>query len=178
VPVSALFRAALRGIALEFASDLPALDLQDRMCVYENRDQLYIAALQKPRALYRALDAALSDWLTQHDAGPELVAHARAVLAIDAAFCPRVGAKHVIEESFEFDAARVAYHLNRMELPPDDAFSARASQLRIQHPGGVGEVLKDPDGGSWFRGQVQASHPDAEPAQRTQPAKAADFSAA
>jgi hypothetical protein len=154
VPVSALFRAALRSIALAFASELPALDLQDRMCVYENRDQLYLAALRQPQALYAALDATLDDWLIKHDAGPELIERARAVLALDAAFCPRAGAAHADDAHFGFDAARVAYHLNRMELPPNEAFSPHATQLRIQHPGGVGEVLKDPDGGSWFRGQV------------------------
>jgi hypothetical protein len=43
-----------------------------------------------------------------------------------------------------------------MELPPDDAFAPQSTSLMIKHPGGVGEVLKDPDGGSWFRGQVDA----------------------
>jgi tRNA A37 methylthiotransferase MiaB len=157
VPVSALFRAALRSIAREFAAELPALDLQDRMCVYENRDQLYLAALRQPRALYRALEATVSAWLVTHNAGPELVERTRAVLALDAAFCPRVGAAHADDASFGFDAARVAYHLNRMELPPTEAFSPHKTNLRIQHPGGVGEVLKDPDGGSWFRGQVVES---------------------
>jgi hypothetical protein len=75
-------------------------------------------------------------------------------LAIDAALCPRVGRKHSLEQTFAFDAERIAYHLNRMELPPAEAFAARPTTLTIQHPGGVGEVLQDPDGGSWFRGQI------------------------
>ena len=154
VPVSPLFRSALRAIVREFAAELPALDLQDRMCVYENRDQLYLAALREPARLYRALDVTLTSWLFEHGADHALVEKARAVLAIDAAFCPRVGAPLSIDRSFEFDAKRVAYHLNRMELPVDAAFAAQASTLRIAHPGGVGDVLKDPDGGSWFRGQV------------------------
>jgi tRNA A37 methylthiotransferase MiaB len=154
VPVSPLFRAALRAIAREFAADLPALDLQDRMCVYENRDQLYLSALRDPDRLYRVLDATLTAWLFEHAADHALVEKTRAVLALDTAFCPRTGTPQAIECNFEFDAKRVAYHLNRMELPPDAAFASPATKLRIQHPGGVGEVLKDPDGGSWFRGQV------------------------
>jgi tRNA A37 methylthiotransferase MiaB len=161
VPVSPLFRSALRAIARQFAAQLPALDLQDRMCVYENRDQLYLAALRERELLYRVLDTTLTAWLIEHAVGHELhalIERARAVLAIDAAFCPRVGPPHSTDQAFDFDAERVAYHLNRMELPDDTAFARRVTSLRIQHPGGVGEILKDPDGGSWFRGQVHGAH--------------------
>jgi tRNA A37 methylthiotransferase MiaB len=154
VPVSALFRSALRSIASTFQSELPALDLSDRMCVYENRDQLYLAALRSPRVLYEVLEAAVVDWLIQHQADAALVSQTRAVLAIDAAFCPRVGSAHSFDHELPFDAKRVAYHLNRMELPPPEAFAPDRTSMRIQHPGGVGDVLKDPDGGSWFRGQA------------------------
>ena len=161
VPVSALFRAVLRAIAREFQADLPELDLQDRMSVYENRDRLYIAALARPAAMYRALASVLEEWLMRHGADATFVEQARAVLSLDAAFCPRVGRAHEITETFTFDAARVAFHLNRMELPRADSFAANVTTLQIKHPGGVGEVLKDPDGGSWFRGQFvepQAAH--------------------
>ncbi|MET0385266.1 MAG: hypothetical protein ABW321_04870, partial [Polyangiales bacterium] len=160
VPVSALFRAALRAIAQEFQPLLPELDLSDRMCVYENRDQLYIAALGQPERLYAVLDAALEGWLVQHGADDTTVAHARAVLSIDQALCPRVGRAQVLDQHFAFDARRVAFHLNRMELPSADSFAAAGpageagASVRITHPGGVGEVLRDPDGGSWFRGQL------------------------
>jgi hypothetical protein len=179
VPVSALFRSALRAIVNEFQSELPDLDLQDRMCVYENRDQLYLAALAHPSALYRALDEALQAWLSQHEADPTLIERARAVLAIDAATCPRVGRGHSIEETFSFDARRVAFHLNRMELPSAECFAPCKTTVRIDHPGGVGEVLKDPDGGSWFRGQlvepatvIQALPNSTPPAPPSQPAVA------
>ena len=158
VPVSPLFRSALRAIAQHFAPQLAALDLRDRMCVYENRDQLYLAALRDRPALYRVLDATLTRWLFEHSASHELVEQTRLVLALDAAFCPRVGAPQTVDHSFEFDAKRVAYHLNRMELPDSAAFTARSASLRIRHPGGVGEVLQDPDGGSWFRGQATETH--------------------
>jgi hypothetical protein len=154
-PVSALFRAALRAITDEFAGGQPGFDLKDRMQVYEHRDQLYLAALDAPTRLYATLQRTLAEWLVQHDVPAEQIAQALCVLELDQAFCPRVGAASRIEQRFAFDAASVAYHLNRMELPTPDAFAPRSASLPIRHPGGVGAVLKDPDGGSWFRGQVE-----------------------
>lgn len=156
-PVSALFRTALRAIAQTFQPALPALDLQDRMCVYENRDQLYTTALAEPEALYAAIEKALVEWLTRHGADATFVRQACAVLAIDAAMCPRVGRAHTLEKTFDFPADRVAFHLNRMELPSEACFAPRPTTVQIRHPGGVGDVLKDPDGGSWFRGQLLSS---------------------
>jgi len=156
VPVSALFRSTLRAVADEFATELPEFDLSDRMVVYENRDRLYITALSHAERVYAVMRAALEQWLLTHGGDTELLRCALAVLALDEALCPRVGRAHKVTVDFAFDAQRVAYHLNRMELPPASAFDAMITSLRIAHPGGVGEVLKDPDGGSWFRGQVEA----------------------
>lgn len=155
VPVGALFRAALRALASEFQPDIPELDLTDRMLVYENRDQLYITALHAQDRLYETLGRTVTDWLERHGAAAEVITEVRCVLELDRAFCPRPGAAHTFEPRFGFDAQRIAYHLNRMELPAPDAFAPRNVALAVRHPGGVGEVLKDPDGGSWFRGQVQ-----------------------
>jgi hypothetical protein len=176
VPVSALFRAALRAIASAFQARLPQLDLSDRMTVYENRDQLYIAALQDRETLYRVLRETLSAWLAQHGASETTLQRALAVLAIDAACCPRPGAAHTLSPCFEFDAERVAHHLNRMELPDEAAFAAAppARALSIRHPGGVGEVLKDPDGGSWFRGQFSAERAPAREAEAMDTAQRSD----
>jgi hypothetical protein len=157
VPVGAMFRAVLRAIASEFQPDLPELDLTDRMLVYEQRDQLYITALHARARLYDVLSRTVIEWLEQHGASAEVVAQTRCVLELDAALCPRPGAAHTFEPRFAFNAERVEYHLNRMELPEPDAFSPRTLTLSVRHPGGVGEVLKDPDGGSWFRGQVQTA---------------------
>jgi hypothetical protein len=156
-PVSPLFRHALRAIAREFAGSLPDLDLQDRMVVYENRDRLYIEAVRASDRMYAVLAETLAEWLTQHGGDAELIRQVRCVLSLDRAFCPRAGQAHQLEERFTFDAARAAYHLNRMELPPVDVFAEQSTTMTIRHPGGVGEVLKDPDGGSWFRGQVDAA---------------------
>jgi tRNA A37 methylthiotransferase MiaB len=159
VPVSALFRKALRAIADHFAPELPDLALEDRMVVYENRDRLYIKALEHRDQLYAVLRSVIAQWLRDHDGDAQLERDTLAVLALDEAFCPRVGQAHKLTVDFDFDADRVAYHLNRMDLPPTASFTATQSSLRVSHPGGVGEVLKDPDGGSWFRGQIEAQQP-------------------
>jgi hypothetical protein len=79
-----------------------------------------------------------------------------ATLSLDEAFCPRVGKARAIKRSFDFDAALVEHHLMRMELPPDSAFEKRGFvELEIDHPACVGEVLKDPDGGSWMKGNIK-----------------------
>jgi hypothetical protein len=44
-----------------------------------------------------------------------------------------------------------------MELPPDSAFAPASVAFDIHHPAHVGEVLKNPDGGSWMKGQVRST---------------------
>ena len=76
---------------------------------------------------------------------------------VPASRCPRVGPSHDISRSFDFTADRVDYYLGRMELPPESAFAPAEVALDIHHPAHVGEVLKNPDGGSWMKGQVRAT---------------------
>jgi hypothetical protein len=52
---------------------------------------------------------------------------------------------------FAADAPSIIRALEAMDLPTVDDFMANSS-LRVAYPGGVGTVLKDPDGGSWIRG--------------------------
>jgi hypothetical protein len=96
----------------------------------------------------------LEDWLARRGCDEGFVAEAARVLALDRAFCPRVGPGGSVDCEFDFAADRTAHHLGRMELPPPDCFAAQSTTLRIRHPGAVGEVLLDPDGGSWMRGQI------------------------
>ena len=48
-----------------------------------------------------------------------------------------------------------ATHVAASALPPESAFAPSAVELLVHHPAHVGEVLKNPDGGSWMRGQVK-----------------------
>lgn len=152
--VSAFLRAALRALAKEFQPDLPHLDLSDRMNVYENRAALYLAMLRGEERSFRTIAAVLEQWLAERGCDEAFVAEASRVLTLDRAFCPRVGPGGAVELEFDFAADRAAHHLGRMELPPPECFESGATSLRIHHPGAVGEVLLDPDGGSWMRGQL------------------------
>jgi hypothetical protein len=156
VPVSALLRAVLRALATRFAADLPGLDPTERMDVYARRAELYLVMLARLPETFAVIEAAVRDWLELHGASSELRARARQVLALDEAFCPRVGPSHQITRRFEFAADEVERALGRMELPLASAFAEGLVVLDIHHPAHVGEVLKNPDGGSWMRGQIKA----------------------
>ena len=155
VPVSGLLRAVLRALAGEFAGAVAGLDARDRMQVYERRADLYLAALAHHEDMYGLVRRTVLGRLELLGAPEALRRRALCALALDEAFCPRVGRSRVIARAFEFDAGRVERHLMRMELPPDAAFEPAAQvTLRVDHPACAGEVLKDPDGGSWMRGQL------------------------
>lgn len=154
VALSQLLRAVLRGLLPQLGGELPGLDAGDRMAVYENRSQLYLCALGNLDTTYKVLERVVGGWLERGGYPAELVQQARLVLTIDRALCPRVGPGRVIERDFAFDADRVARSLERMEIPAIELFRGSRSTLRISHPGRAGEVLTDPDGGSWMCGTV------------------------
>jgi hypothetical protein len=157
--VSALLRAVLRDLAQAFVHDLPGVDANDRMAVYESRAALYLAMLERADATFGIIRATVARWLREHGASAEHMARVDRVLDLDEAFCPRVGPGCTFDRTFPFAADTVLHRLGRMEQPPEDAFADRPTTLRIAHPGHVGEILRDPDGGSWMRGQVVADDP-------------------
>jgi hypothetical protein len=154
VPVSPLLRAVLRELVEHFVADLPELDASDRMQIYERRAELYLIMLARPDEMFAVVRRAVSAWLDLHAADAALRDWVEKTLDLDEAFCPRVGPSHQITRRFAFAADRVEYHLGRMELPPSSAFAPADVVVDIKHPAHVGEVLKNPDGGSWMRGQV------------------------
>jgi hypothetical protein len=155
VPVSPLLRAVLRALVARFADLLPGLDPNDRMANYERRAEMYLRTLERMPEAYVVCAEAVDAWLVQHGASAALRDRTQKVLCIDEAFCPRVGPAHALSRRFDFAADRVEHHLLRMELPPEDAYGRAPTTLHIHHPACVGEVLKNPDGGSWMRGQMQ-----------------------
>ncbi|HMI93522.1 MAG TPA: radical SAM protein [Polyangiales bacterium] len=155
VPVSPLLRAVLRELVKCFAPHMPGLDPLDRMQVYERRAEMYLLMLARLDETYEIAKRAVLAWLDAHEASPSLRARTQRVLELDETFCPRVGPSHQLTRSFQFEAQRVEHHLARMELPPENAFAGSSVELLVHHPAHVGEVLKNPDGGSWMRGQVK-----------------------
>ena len=150
VPVSPLLRDALRALLTVFADKLPGLNRDDRMAVYEDRNRAYLAVLADRDTLYRVIRGML---IAHHqalglDPDPALQA-----LALDAALCPRMGGELTEQVAFDFDAQTVFDALAAMELPLQDCDTAVG--VMIRHPGGVGEILHDADGGSWLRGVIE-----------------------
>jgi hypothetical protein len=149
VPVSPLLRDILQAIMERLAPELPNLDLADRMAIYEGRNQIYLAALRNLDALYEVLAVVIRRHHESH--GADATA-ALEILNLDQALCPRVGTEHELRQDFGFDAAAAHSALSAMELPTPAGKIKAPVQLAIKHPGGVGEILHDADGGSWLRG--------------------------
>ncbi|MCZ6829554.1 MAG: radical SAM protein, partial [Gammaproteobacteria bacterium] len=154
VPVSPLLRAILRALLETFAAQLENFDAADRMQVYESRNQLYLTALAEPERCFQSIGAVLENWLERHAAGAALGRDARRLLALDAKLCPRTGSETTESALFDFDASSACEHLAAMEIPAASCFEAGPQRLQIHHPGGVGEMLLDADGGSWLRGKI------------------------
>ena len=151
VPVSPLFRDILRQLTQRMRGNFPQLNIADRMAVYEARDSIYLAALGQREQLYRIIEQALVAHYRAHDADPSA---ALKVLQLDQALCPREGDEQRCEKLFQFDASAVHGALAAMELPGEALADGAAQILEIQHPGGVGEILKVADGGSWAAGNI------------------------
>lgn len=154
-PVSALLRAILGALIVEFARDMPHLNTSDKIVVYENRSELYLLMLAQETRCFSVIRRVVSAWLDAHSANAALKEYAAKIIDLDLAFCPKVGPKRVVDYSFDFAADRVTYYLERMEMPPFELLgNGSTRRLRIAHPAQVGEVLKDPDGGTWMKGQI------------------------
>ena len=164
VRVSALLRAALHALARALAPDVPGLDAEDRLAVYEGRAPLYLALVAHLERAFAVLRDAVDEELIAQGVGVQLRERAARTLELDYAFCPRTGSDHVLTQPFGFAAETVALRLGRMELPPAEAFGPAAEQLEIAHPAHVGEVLQDPDGGSWMQGRLRSASRDAQAA--------------
>ena len=154
VPVSPLLRAVLRVLINEFGDSIEDFDGTDRMQVYEMRNRLYLGALADPQRCFTRVRDCVLAWLQAHDADGSLLEQSGQLLELDALLCPRVGTETSLIASFDFDAYAVYEALSAMELPAENCFAAADIQLRIEHPGGVGDILFDADGGSWLRGKI------------------------
>lgn len=156
-----LLRHLLRALVDEFADELPPADWQDRLTLYERRSELYLTFLRAPERTYARIETVLTAWLREHDAA-DLLTAARRVLALDRALHPRFGESHRSRESFEFDAAETLAVFGRMERPESTLGDSEApTEFEIHHPGGLGDLLRDPDAGAWGRGRLLSPSTDA-----------------
>lgn len=154
VPVGSLLRAVADALIDEALPQLPGLTLADRMQVYEERDRVYLCLLRDPERSYTRIRHTVLDWLQQHGAARLSQAVTRTLL-LDSLFCPRYGQKQRFSRTVDFDADRVLNSLRGMHLPDMACFqTGTETTLYLESPGGVGEVLKNPDGGSWLKSRL------------------------
>jgi len=154
--VSALLRQTVRDLMEEYVAEIPEAPRRERMAVYENRAALYLAFLADLERTYRRISRTVARHLETHGA-LDLWPRIEKMLALDRVLCPRTGPGVTITEHFDFAADRVLHALSAMRMPDDADFEADAVELEIAHPGEVGVVLIDPDGGSWMRGRVRSA---------------------
>jgi hypothetical protein len=124
--------------------------------VYENRNRLYLRALAEPQRSFEVIHRSLTAWLEACETGAALRHNALQLLKLDALLCPRTGTECQLETQLDFDAQAIFDALAAMDVPSASAFDHQSRTVHIKHPGGVGEILLDADGGSWLRGELQA----------------------
>ena len=106
---------------------------------------------------FAELKSVLHEYLRAEGADEIFIRQVFAVLALDTALCPRAGKPQQFDQYFTFDAKALKGALEAMERP-DTAMFKGFSQVSIAHPAGVGDILRDPDGGSWLKGDF-VEHP-------------------
>jgi hypothetical protein len=152
VPVSPLFRKILRAVIGAFSDKLGHMDMDDRMAIYEGRNTIYLAALANPGKLYQTIADVLR---SHHELHGEEAQQALKILELDQALCPRTGSEASLDISFDFDANSAYTALAAMDKPSVELQSGDTWDLRVKHPGGIGDILQVADGGSWLRGVIE-----------------------
>jgi len=181
VPVSALMRHLLAAMCEEYAAEIPGLDVQDRMGVYELREELFVTFYTHAERTYSLVGRVVAQWLSEHvpdaAAARALLHKVHCVLALDQAFAPHVGPTREVTVAFDFDADAVLDALEGMELPGDRLFDYQPCEVGIHIPGGVGDLIKDPDGGVWIHAERVSSVNAALPASHAVAAQPLAFNA-
>jgi hypothetical protein len=155
----------------EFCREIPLLDAAQKMGVYEFREELFVTSFTYPERTYACVKRVALRWVDEHlhneleAAG--LKQRVAQLLALDEAFAPHTGATREVIGHFDFDANAVMDMLEGMELPAQALFAAQPTELAIFIPGGVGDIIKDPDGGVWVHAERSTSK--AEHAAKLQP---------
>lgn len=153
IPVSTLLRKVLYALLDSIRDQLPALDLSDRMTVYENRNPIYVALFKQFDTTFDIIENTMLAWLQEHGATAELIARHKAHLQLDKALAPMTGQKSLANYHFSFNAKKVYAELEAMELPAAEDYVLECS-ITVETPGGVGDILKGPEGGNWLKGRL------------------------
>lgn len=155
VPVSTLLRKVLYAV-LDAMQPQLNVDITDKMAVYENRAAIYLALFNDLPAFYQIMASTIEQWLAEHQAPELLRFKTRQHLLIDHALAPRGGQQATASYQFDVQARGIIKALGAMELPADDLYLT-PQQIQVKTPGGVGSILKDPNGGGWLKGSISES---------------------
>ena len=161
VPVAGMMRAILHALCTEFSAEIPDLDATQKMGVYEFREELFVTSYTYPERTYACVKKVALQWIDDHmdnqlDAAG-LKHRVLQLLELDQAFAPHVGATREVVAHFDFDANSVIDTLESMEIPAPALFADNPTEVRIHIPGGVGDIIKDPDGGVWIHAERSSS---------------------
>jgi hypothetical protein len=157
VPVASMMRAILHELCREFSAEIPDLDTDHKMSVYELRAELFVTAFTYPERTYDCVRRVTLQWINDHmdnkrDAA-DLKHRVSHLLKLDQAFAPHIGATREVTALFDIDANAVMDSLEGMDFPGPELFAENPTEVGIHIPGGVGDIIKDPDGGVWVHAE-------------------------
>ena len=152
VPVAPMMRNILRELVNVYQEEIPTLDMRDKMGIYEQREEMFVSLLTHHKKTYTIFAHLIEQWLIQHHQ-IDLLPNTLKILELDAAFSPKTGATRTEPYHFDFDANQVMNTLEAMELPGDELFNHCPTSIAVFIPGGVGDIIKDPDGGVWIHSE-------------------------
>jgi len=157
VPVAGMMRAILQELCLEFSEEIPGLDSSEKMSVYELREELFVTSFTYPGRTYDCVQRVALQWIDERMENQVeatgLKHRVAQLLELDRAFAPHTGATRETVAHFGFDANGVMDTLEGMELPTPDQFCPQPTEVGIHIPGGVGDIIRDPDGGVWIHAE-------------------------
>jgi len=163
VPVGALMRRLAAALLQADILHAAAVDPADRLGVYEARADIYLGLLLVPDRVQAVLERELADVISMSPR-PELAYVVPRLLQLDAWLRPRYGEASEFEVEPDFDLRAVCDALDAMQMPSMDAFDGSVRRVRMRSPGGLGVVLRSPDGGHWLQARALPDAPDALPA--------------
>ena len=150
LPVPALMRRLLDAVLHAGLLAVPGVDIADRLAVYEARAGIYLDLLLAPDRLQQVLVSEMSGWLHEQ-ARTELLPVISRLMQLDAWIRPRYGDAREFDVEPDFDLPAVYAGLDAMRMPQARCFDGEARRVRMRSPGGLGVVLRSPDGGHWLR---------------------------
>jgi hypothetical protein len=154
LPVGALMRRLAQAL-LEAAIVPSALvDPGDRLAVYEARAGIYLGLLLAPERVQAVLAEEVGAWMLEQGR-QELSPVLQRLLQLDAWIRPRYGEMSVFEVEADFDVHAVCEALDAMRLPQAACFDGRSRRVPMRSPGGLGVVLRSPDGGHWLQARPE-----------------------